>query len=217
MAISLVALLDGAHSAVLGRRVWPRRCLACIPWRYTTMGLRGPLCRYVRGSGRRSPNQAAGGGIMANRLQKSGVAAALAVSVIGGAEGLRQTAYPDPATRGNPWTICYGHTGHVSPGERESIAQCKALLLADLNKEADGIDQCIHVTMPDTRYVAVLSLAHNIGVGGVCRSSVVRLLNEGRTAEACDFFLHYNRAAGFVMPGLTRRREEEKSLCLEEL
>ncbi len=69
--------------------------------------------------------------------------------------------------------------------------------------------------MSDARYVAVLSLAHNIGVGGVCRSSVVRDLNEHRDWDACDAFLLYNRAAGVVFPGLTRRRQQERSLCLE--
>ncbi|MDI9847390.1 lysozyme [Rhodoblastus sp. 17X3] len=152
-----------------------------------------------------------------NRLHKSGVAAALAVSVVGGFEGLRQSAYPDPATRGAPWTDCYGHTGpDVKPGVRESVAQCKAILLADLDKEADGIERCIHVTLTDGQYVAVLSLAHNIGVGGVCRSSVVARLNAGDIRGGCDALLHFNRAAGFVMPGLTRRREKERALCLQD-
>lgn len=150
-----------------------------------------------------------------NRLQKGGAIAALAVSFIGGAEGLRQTAYPDPATRGQPWTICYGHTGHVTPGERASLAQCKALLLADLNKEDNAIEKCIHVPMSDAREVAVLSLAHNIGSAGVCNSSIVRELNAGDDKAACNSFLKFNSAAGFVMPGLTRRREEERALCLE--
>ena len=152
---------------------------------------------------------------MANRLQKSGIAAGLAVSLIGGFEGLRQAAYPDPASGGPPWTICYGHTGHVTPGEHKSLAECKALLLADLNIEADGIERCIHVYMPDTREVAVISLAHNIGVHGVCTSSVVRDLNAGEVQRACDDFLKFNRAAGIVWPGLTRRRQEERALCLE--
>jgi lysozyme len=152
-----------------------------------------------------------------NRLQKHGTAAALAVSLIGGFEGLRQTAYPDPASRGDPWTICYGHTGHVTPGERESLAQCKALLLADLDKEADGVERCISAPMPDARFVAVLSLAHNIGIRGVCRSSIARDLNAGDTQRACDDFLKYDRAVGVVFPGLTRRRKAERALCLEGL
>ena len=151
-----------------------------------------------------------------NRHLKKASIATLALSVIGGAEGLRQSAYPDPATRGHPWTICYGHTGGVTPGERASLAECKALLLADLDREADGLDKCLHAPMTDARYVAVLSLAHNIGVGGVCRSSVVSLLNAGDITGGCNALLKYNRAAGVVFPGLTRRREKERELCLME-
>ena len=151
-----------------------------------------------------------------NRIRKSATAAALAISVIGGFEGLRQTAYPDPATRGQPWTICWGHTSHVTPGERASISECKALLLADLDREDNAIEKCIHVAMPETREVAILSLAHNIGAAGVCKSSVVRDLNAGNVRAACDDFLKFDRAAGIRMPGLTRRRQQERSLCLED-
>lgn len=50
---------------------------------------------------------------MANRLQKGGAAAVRAVALVGSFEGLRQNAYPDPATNGQPWTICYGNTNGV--------------------------------------------------------------------------------------------------------
>jgi lysozyme len=150
-----------------------------------------------------------------SRVRKSATVAALAVGVVGGFEGLRQTAYPDPATKGHPWTICYGHTGpDVSPGVRKSLEECKALLVKDLDKHAEPLERCIKVPMSDSRYVAVLSLAVNIGSAGVCKSSIVRLLNAGEDKAACDAFLKFNRAAGFVMPGLTRRREAERRLCL---
>lgn len=154
-----------------------------------------------------------------SRVKKNAAIAALAVSFIGGAEGLRQNAYPDPATRGKPWTICYGHTGHdVAPGVHKSLEECKALLIADLDARAgDKIEACIPslATAPVGRYVAVLSLAHNIGPAGVCHSSVARDLNAGRIRQACDDLLKFNRAAGLVMPGLTRRREKERELCLQ--
>jgi lysozyme len=156
-----------------------------------------------------------------NRLQKAGAASAIATmatGVVGGFEGLRQIAYPDPATRGYPWTICYGHTGRdVSPGEHAALGECKRLLLKDLNTTANGLENCVHVPLPDTRYVALLSLGYNIGVGGLCRSSIVRDLNAGRTAQACARFPSYNRAAGIVFPGLTRRRLKEEELCEEGL
>lgn len=151
----------------------------------------------------------------ANRLQKGGSIVALAISIIGGFEGLRQSAYPDPASSGDPWTICYGHTRHVSPGDHASLAECKRLLLADLDVEASGIEKCITVPMADTRYVAVLSLAHNIGIKALCKSSVATDLNAKRDVQACDDFLKYDRAVGVVFPGLVTRRETERKLCLE--
>ena len=154
-----------------------------------------------------------------SRLKKGGTVAALAVATIGGFEGLRQTAYPDPATRGKPWTICYGHTGaDVHPGLRLALDECKALLLKDAEKAAVRIETCIPSLKdaPAGRYVAVLSLAFNIGEAGVCKSSVARLMNAGQAVAACNYFLKYNRAAGVVFPGLTRRREQERRLCLLE-
>ena len=154
----------------------------------------------------------------AGRFATGTAAAALLCSTIGGFEGLRQTAYPDPATRGEPWTVCYGHTGaDVTPGVRKSLAECKALLVADSNKEWATIQKCIHVPIGDSRAISFVSLAYNIGGGGFCRSSIVRDLNAGRDQQACDDLLKYDRAAGMVMPGLTRRRQAERRLCLENL
>lgn len=45
-----------------------------------------------------------------NRLKKGTAIAAMAATLVGGFEGLRTVAYPDPATKGPPWTVCYGHT-----------------------------------------------------------------------------------------------------------
>lgn len=151
------------------------------------------------------------------RLRRSATAGVLAVSLVGGFEGLRQNAYPDPATRGKPFTVCYGHTGpDVTPGVRKSLAECKAILLADLDKHAAGLDKCVTAHMPDARYVAVLSLAYNIGVDAACKSSVVRKLNAGDVEGGCNALMLYNRAAGVVFPGLTNRRAKERELCLRE-
>lgn len=151
-----------------------------------------------------------------SRLRAGSIVAAIAVPFVGGFEGLRQTAYPDPASHGEPWTICYGHTEGVEPHDHDSVAQCRDLLRNDLGKEADGIDKCVNVDTTAGQAVALLSLAHNIGVGGVCRSKVVRDLNAGRVREACDALMQYDHAAGIVFPGLQRRRAAERVLCLEK-
>lgn len=153
------------------------------------------------------------------RLQKGTAAAALAVSIVGGFEGLRLTAYPDPATRGQPWTVCYGETRGVKKGDRHTKAECDEKLATGLIEFAASIERCVPslASVPDTRYVAHVSLAWNIGSGGYCKSSIARLQNAGQQRAACDFFLKYNRAAGIVFPGLTRRRQEERAMCLEGL
>lgn len=152
-----------------------------------------------------------------SRLKKGSAAAAVAVTLIGGFEGLRQNAYPDPATGGKPWTVCYGETQDVHKGDYHSIAECKAMLIESLQKYANGISACVTAPMPDDRYVALVSFAYNVGIGAACHSSVVRLINDGRTREGCDALMGWNKAAGVTFPGLTRRRAKERELCLRGL
>lgn len=47
-------------------------------------------------------------------------------------EGLRLDAYPDPASGGDPWTIGYGHTQGVEPGQRITQEQADAFLRDDV-------------------------------------------------------------------------------------
>lgn len=150
------------------------------------------------------------------RLKKGSAVAGMLVALVGGFEGLRQNAYPDPATGGAPWTVCYGETSGVKRGDHHSIAECKDMLVKSLKKYAEGIEACVTVPLPDRRYVALVDFAYNLGVGGACNSSVVRLINEGKTKQGCDYLLKYNRAAGIVFPGLTRRRQAERELCLAD-
>jgi lysozyme len=152
-----------------------------------------------------------------SRLKKGGAVAAVLVSVVGGFEGLRTVAYPDPATKGKPWTVCYGETNGVKPGDRHTVAECKSMLLKSLEKYAAGIEACVTAPLPDSRFVALTSFAYNVGVGAACKSSVVRLINSGQTRAGCDALLKWNRAAGVVFPGLTRRRQKEREFCLEGL
>lgn len=152
-----------------------------------------------------------------SRLKKGAAVTGIAVTLIGGFEGLRTVAYPDPATKGPPWTVCYGETDGVKPGDRYTVEQCKDMLQNSLQKYAKGVERCVIAPLPDKRYVALVSFAYNVGVGSACGSSVVKLINAGRTREGCDALLKWNRAAGIVFPGLTKRRERERQFCLEGL
>lgn len=155
-----------------------------------------------------------------NKKTITGVVLALAIAVIGAHEGLRLNAYPDPVTKGAPWTICYGETLGISKGDKRTVEQCKAMLRQAIEKRyGPGLDSCIKNTaaLSDKTYVAFLSLEYNIGQGAFCKSSIVRHVNAGNLRAACDAILLYNKAGGKVIPGLVKRRNEERKLCLSGL
>lgn len=137
---------------------------------------------------------------------------ALAVVVVGTFEGLSLTAYPDVV--GVP-TICYGETKGVRLGDTKTKPQCDEMLSARLAEFNAGVNSCLSVDIPDSRRVAFVSLAYNIGTASFCKSTVVRRINAGDVAGSCDAILMWNKARGIVWPGLTKRRQKERELCLQ--
>lgn len=131
-------------------------------------------------------------------------------------EGDVLTAYPDPGTGGAPWTIGYGHTGpDVYPGLVITQEQANALLLADLKKFQTGVEAALSgATTQNCQFSAMVSLSYNIGLGNFGGSSVLRLHKMGQYQQAADSFLLWDKAAGRVLPGLVRRRHQERELYL---
>ncbi len=135
-------------------------------------------------------------------------------------EGLRLKAYPDPATGGDPWTIGYGDTGpDVVSGLVITKEEADERLTKRLNQEFGKIVNQMIGDSPTTQgqFDAMVSLAYNIGVGNFEKSSVIRDHVNGNYRAAADDFLKWNRAAGRVLDGLTRRREEERNLYLSNI
>ena len=131
-------------------------------------------------------------------------------------EGLRLNAYPDPATGGEPWTIGYGHTGDVKPGMRlKSEHEADVILQLDLEKFEDHVSRlCPGVN--ENQFAALVSLCFNIGPKRLEESTLrKRLLRGDPPAEVAAEFLKWKLAAGHVMPGLVKRRVDERALFLE--
>jgi len=145
-----------------------------------------------------------------NQKRASWVAAAIVV--VGAFEGYSATAYPDII--GVP-TICYGETKGVHLGDKATRAQCDEKLSSRLVEFNEGVSSCINVDLPDSRRVAFVSLAYNIGTAAFCKSTVVRKINAGDVAGSCDAILMWNKAGGSVRNGLTQRRKKEREMCLQ--
>lgn len=151
-----------------------------------------------------------------SRLKKGAAAGALAVAIVGGFEGLRLNAYRDVV---GVATVCYGETRGVKIGDRHTKSECDAMLLKGLQEFERGVMACAPALAkaPDARVVAHISLSYNIGVGAYCKSTVARRFNAGDVRGSCDAFLMWNKAGGITWPGLTRRRQAERDLCLKGL
>jgi len=61
---------------------------------------------------------------------------------------------------------------------------------------------------------ALVSFAFNVGLGNLQRSSLRMKTNRGEFEEAADEFLKWTKAGGRVLPGLVKRRNDERALYL---
>jgi lysozyme len=139
-------------------------------------------------------------------------------------EGVRHTAYQDPV---GVWTICMGETQGVHAGMRMTHQQCVEQMARRVPDYLGPVDRLMP-GLPDNRRIAYTDAAWNLGVGALTRrtpgpdgrplpgTSIVDLERAGKWKQACDRLLQFNKAGGKALPGLTTRREAERTLCLKK-
>jgi len=130
-------------------------------------------------------------------------------------EGCKLVSYQCSAGR---WTIGYGNTFFedgtpVKPGDR--ITQGKAEQLFDLivGNFSDKVANLVKTILTDNQFSALVSLAYNIGIGNVQKSTLLKKVNFNPNDPTIRAeFLKWNKAGGKVLSGLTRRRMAEAKL-----
>ena len=125
------------------------------------------------------------------------------------------TSYPDPGTKGHPWTIGWGATGpDIQPGTVWTMQQCEDALDHHIEYFVRGLlkmSPSLSTALP-RRMAAVTSWAYNCGLGNYRVSTFKRRVDALDWEGAANECLKWNKAAGRVLPGLTRRRVAEASL-----
>lgn len=130
------------------------------------------------------------------------------LSLIKQFEGCRLTAYKCPA---GVWTIGYGHTAGVKQGQKITQEQADGLLTEDLQKYEKKVDKYDgRYWWNQNEFDALVSFAFNVG-------SIDQLTANGTRSRAviAEKILLYNKAAGKVLSGLTKRRKAEQELFLK--
>lgn len=124
-------------------------------------------------------------------------------------------SYPDPGTRGDPWTIGFGSTGpSVTPSTVWTMQQCQEELDKHLVYFATGVLRMSPRLLRETpgRLAGVISWAYNCGLGNYRISTFKKRVDAGDWDGAAEECKKWNKAAGRVLPGLTRRRAAEAAL-----
>jgi lysozyme len=129
-------------------------------------------------------------------------------------EGCRLKAYKCPA---GIWTIGYGWTHGVKPTDQWTQAQAEEMLVKGLDQYENAVQSAIgaHSTT-NNQFSALVSICYNIGAGNFVKSSMLRHHKAGDYQKAADAFLLWNKAGGKVLNGLTKRRQAERTLYLED-
>lgn len=122
--------------------------------------------------------------------------------------GYRDKAYLCPA---GVWTIGWGHTGGVKEGDTCTKAQADAWIRSDLQSAQTGLAKYINVPVSANQFIALLSLAYNLGAQGVVDKcpKMLRALNAKDYDGAADEFLDVTNGG---LAGLVARRRREADL-----
>src|ERR1700690_710033 len=124
------------------------------------------------------------------------------------------SSYPYWDSYGRVYTRGFGETEGISalspPISRRQGEENLRTLVNDIYGKAVND---LRVPLNQNQFDALCSFVYNLGTGAL-EWNIGRSLREGRYNQAANEMLEYNRAGGVVLPGLTRRREEERRLFL---
>ena len=122
-------------------------------------------------------------------------------------EGCELEAYQCAA---GVWTIGYGHTKDVQEGDKWAEEKAEFMLWRELEDEYEHyVNSLVTVPINQCQFDALTSWTYNLGPNNLKKSSMLRVLNEGKYDEVPAQMKRWNKAKGKVLAGLTRRREAE--------
>ena len=95
-----------------------------------------------------------------------------------------------------------------------SKAEVDGLLSADLQRFEVGVARLFPMVLTQNQNDALVSFSFNLGLGGVQRRTLRQKVLRGEIEEAADEFLKFVRGGGKILPGLVKRRNDERALFL---
>ena len=105
------------------------------------------------------------------------------------------------------WTIGYGHTKDVKPGDKITQYQAEEFLKDDLAPAEAVANKCKRLLVSQPRFDAVVDFIYNCGAANWNSSTLKKYIESGRkTWEIQEQFLRWVNAGGKKQGGLVTRR-----------
>lgn len=131
-------------------------------------------------------------------------------------------------TKGDVPTLGFGTTTRpdgspVQLGDRTNPVEALQRKARDITKFEGALKSCVNVPLTQGEYDVYVDHAYNIGANAFCTSTIVKRLNAGDYAGACNAILMWNRVGAQdcsepgnrVCWGLWQRRLAAQRKCLE--
>lgn len=132
-------------------------------------------------------------------------------NIIKSSETLFLSSYLCPA---KVWTIGYGCTTDVRPGQTITEAEAEERLTSDLADAERCVNNALSIDLTDNQFSALVSFVFNVGCGAFKGSTMFKKLQAGDIPGASKEFSKWNKGGGRVLPGLVKRRQAEMELFL---
>jgi GH24 family phage-related lysozyme (muramidase) len=142
-----------------------------------------------------------------------------AIALIKEFEGCHLSAYPDPLSGGDPWTIGYGTTRYsggvpVKRGDRITVIEADMLLRLEVDRIAEKLRTSVPFwkEMDDNQKSALVSFAYNLGAGfygSAGFETISRCLKQKAWDQVPKAMELYRNPGTPVEAGLLRRRRAE--------
>jgi lysozyme len=113
------------------------------------------------------------------------------------------------------WTIGFGCTEGVTEGLIWTREEAEQAFREELTRFEAAVNRLVKVPISANAYDALVSFAYNCGEGALSKSNLLKKLNKGDHAGAAREFGNWVNSNGVKnVPGLVRRRAEEKAMFL---
>lgn len=132
----------------------------------------------------------------------------IALPIIKTYEGCKLKAYKCPS---DIWTIGWGQTGKdIKEGVVWTQEQADKALEESVKDFLSGVLKLLKVRARPEQVAALVSFAYNVGLRNLSKSTLLRLINEGRSVdEVLPQFLVWSKDGGKPLIGLLLRRASE--------